>query len=152
MDCGSNVAAWKLQWDSYCSLSGLANQDTAQQVEALTLCFSRDTLSVVQNFGLTDKERPSEDSIVSTIKRYIVGHVNQMVERRNFCKSTEQVGKLFNDFLLSLCELVKAYNFCSDACTPKNIRDQVIEGLLDADIVEDLLQETNLTLATAVHK
>ena len=53
---------------------------------------------------------------------------------------------------MSLHELVKTCNFCSNACTQKNIRDQITEGLLDADTVEDLLQETNFTLATAVHK
>ena len=47
VDCGSDFAAWKLQWESYHSLSGLADQDAAKQVQALTLCFSRDTLSVV---------------------------------------------------------------------------------------------------------
>ena len=152
VDHGSNFAACKLQWDSYCSLSGLADQDSAKQVQALTLCFSHDTLSVVQNLGLTDEERASVASIISTIKRYIDGHVNETVERRNFRRRTQQVGESFDDFLVSLRELVKTCNFCSDTCTQKNIRDQIIEGLLDADTVEDLLQETNLTLATAVHK
>ena len=34
----------------------------------------------------------------------------------------------------------------------KNIRDQIIDGLLDADTTEDLLQEADLTLAKAVSK
>ena len=80
VDRGSDFAAWELQWDSYCSLSGLADQDAAKQVQALTLCFSCDTLSVVQNLGLTDEERASVTSIISAIKRYIDGHVNEMVE------------------------------------------------------------------------
>ena len=80
VDCGSDFAAWKLQWDSYHSLSGLADQDAAKHVQALTLCFSHDTLSVVQNLGLTDEERASVTSIISAIERYIDGHVNKMVE------------------------------------------------------------------------
>ena len=47
---------------------------------------------------------------------------------------------------MSLRELVKTYNFYSDACTQKNIQDQIIEGLIDNDIIEDLLQKTDLTL------
>jgi len=43
-------------------------------------------------------------------------------------------------------------SLCSDACTQKNILDQIIEGLLDDDTVEDLLQEMDLTLTKAVHK
>ena len=34
----------------------------------------------------------------------------------------------------------------------KSIRDQVIEGLNNGDTVEDLLQESNLTLATIITK
>jgi len=54
VDRSSDFAAWKLQWDSYCSLSGLAEQEAAKQVQALTLCFSHDTLLIVQNLGLTE--------------------------------------------------------------------------------------------------
>ena len=57
VDRRSDFAAWKLQWDYYHSLSGLADQITAKQVQALTLYFSHDTLSVVQNLGLTEEER-----------------------------------------------------------------------------------------------
>ena len=34
----------------------------------------------------------------------------------------------------------------------KNSRDQIIEGVKDGHMVEDLLQEHNLTLATAIAK
>ena len=106
-------------------LSGLAYQDAAKQVQALTHCFFHDTLSDVQNLGLTEEERASADSIISAIKRYLDGYVNEMVERRNFRRRTQQVGETFDDFLVSLRELVKTCNFCSDACTQKNIRDQL---------------------------
>ena len=48
--------------------------------------------------------------------------------------------------------VVKMCNFCSETCTQKNMRDQIIEGLLDGDTVEALLQENNLTLAPAISK
>jgi len=69
VDRGSDFTAWKLQWDSYRSLSGLAEQGAAKQVQALTLCFSRDTLSIVQNLGLTEEQRGSVNDIISTIKQ-----------------------------------------------------------------------------------
>ena len=67
VDRGSDFATWKLQWDSYHSLSGLAEQGAAKQVQALTLCFSRDTLSIVQNLGLTEEQRGSVENIISTV-------------------------------------------------------------------------------------
>ena len=136
------------QWESYCSLS---DENAQKQVQALMLCFSRDTLSIVQNLGLTEEENGNVASIIRAIKCYVDGHVNETVERRHFRKRT-QVGESFDDFLVSLRELVKTRNFCSDACTSKNIRDQIIDGLLDADTTEDLLQEADFTLAKAVSK
>ena len=61
------------------------------------------------------------------------GHVNETVERWNFRKRTQQLGESFDDFLVSLREPMKTCNFCFDDCTNKSIRDQIIEGLLDAD-------------------
>ena len=107
LDRGTDFAAWKLQWDSYISPSGLAGEDTQKQVQALTLCFSRETLSIVQNLGLTEEEKKSIDLIILAIKPYVQGHVNETVERRNFCKRMQQVGEAFDDFLVSLRELVK---------------------------------------------
>ena len=40
--------------------------------------------------------------------------------------------------------------FCSEEFTEKSIRDQVIEGASDGNIVEDLLQKNNLTLTKAI--
>lgn len=57
VDRGTDFTVWKLQWDLYLSLSGLAGESAAKQVQALTLCFLRDTLSIVQNLGLTKEER-----------------------------------------------------------------------------------------------
>ena len=48
------------------------------------------------------------------------------------------------------CTIVKTRNFCSNECTQKNIHDQLIEGILDGDTVEDLLQLKDLTLDKAI--
>ena len=61
-------------------------------------------------------------------------------------------GESFDDFLISLRELAKTCRFCSETCTQKSIRDQIIEGLSDGDTIEDLLQVSDLTLAAAIAK
>ena len=86
------------------------------------------------------------------MQRYVEGHINESVERRNFRRRVQQPGEAFGDFLVSLRELAKTCNFCSIECTQKNIRDQIIEGLMDGDTVEDLLQEKDLTLPRAITK
>jgi len=49
-----------------------------------------------------------------------------------------------------LRELAKTCNFCNNACTEAAIRDQIIEGLCDQEIVQELLKERNLTLTKAI--
>ena len=57
IDHGSDFTAWKVQWDSYLSLSALDNEDAAKQVQALTLCITRETLTIVENLGLSEDKR-----------------------------------------------------------------------------------------------
>ena len=43
VDRGTDFEAWKTQWTSYSTLSGLSGESAATQVQALTLCFLRET-------------------------------------------------------------------------------------------------------------
>ena len=140
VDRGTDFTAWKAQWEAYRSLSGLDKESQVKQVKALTLCFSRETLTIVDNLGLTAEQRGSVTSIVEAMQRYVEGHINGSVERRNFRRHVQQPGESFDDFLVSLRELAKTCNFCSADCIQKNIQDQIIEGLREGDTVEDLLQ------------
>jgi hypothetical protein len=83
-DRGADFKAWKSQWAAYFSLSSLDKQPAPKQVQALTLCFSRETLTVVDNLGLTDAQRASVDNIIAAIEAYIQGQINESVERRTF--------------------------------------------------------------------
>ena len=150
VDRGTDFTAWRLQWRSYCNLSGLAVQEASKKVEALSLCFSRETLSIVQNLGLTTEQRNDVTQTIEALQRYVDGHLNETVERRNFRRRVQQPGETFDDFIIALRELAKTCKFCSDECAEKSIRDQVIEGVSDGDTIEDLLQENNLTLAKTI--
>ena len=141
VDRGSDFKAWKSQWEAYLSLSGLSTQSAAKQVQALTLCLSYETVTIVDNLDLSEEQRGSVKEIVGAIQRYVEGLVNKSVERRTFRRRMQQPGETFDDFLVSLRELTKTCKFCSKDCTDKNIRDQIIQGLLDGDTVEDLLKE-----------
>ena len=91
-------------------------------------------------------------AIIDAMQKYMDGHINETVERHNFCHRFQQSGESFDEYLVSLRELAKTCKFCSDACMQKNIRDQIIEGLYDGNTVESLLQEAELTLATTSTK
>ena len=81
-----------MQWEAYRNLSGLAKIDPAKQVQVLTLCLSRETLAVVHNLGLSDEQMKDVAQIITAMRRYVDGHVNETVERRNFRRRVQQPG------------------------------------------------------------
>ena len=84
VDRGADFKAWKSQSEAYLSLSGLGAQGAAKQVQALTLCFSRETVTIVENLGLSDDQRGKVAEIVAAIQCYVEGYINESVERRTF--------------------------------------------------------------------
>ncbi len=150
VDRGSDLLAWEKQWNSYMILSGLADSAAPIKVHALHCCLSRDTLTIVDNLGLTEAQRGDQEQIVAALKSYVQGRVNETVERRNFRQRKQALGESFDDYLLSLRELAKTCNFCDNNCLRSNIRDQLVTGLIDPDTIKDLLREPNLTLTKAI--
>jgi len=59
---------WELEfrakWNLYVSLSGLSTESPDKQVQAFMLCFSCETLTIVENLSLT-MEQPKDGPIVS---------------------------------------------------------------------------------------
>ncbi len=102
----------------------------------------------MDNLGLMAEQRRNANHTVDTISWCTAGQMNESVERRNFQCRSQQPGESFNTFLVSLRELAKT---CSDLCT-KGIRNQIIEGLIEGDTVEDLFRERDLTLETTITK
>ena len=92
-------------------------------------------------------KKPS--AVIKAMQRYVNGHINKTMERHKFRCQTQQQGKSSHYIAQRVSQTCR---FCSDAYMQQSIRDQVIEGLQDGDTVEDLLQESELTLATTVTK
>ena len=82
----------------------------------------------------------------------MAGQINETIERRNLRQRKQLSGEAFDDFLVSLRELAKTCNFCSNDCLQKAIRDQIIEGLQDGEIIQELLQEKKLSLKQDITK
>ena len=151
-DRGTDFKAWQQQWQAYRSLSGLGGETAAKQVQALQLCFSRDTLNIVENLSLTTTQKKDQGQIIAALKQYVERRVNETIERRNLRQRVQLVGESFDDFLVSLRDLAKTCNFCSNECLQKALRDQVIEGLQDGETIQELLQVRDLTLDQAITK
>ena len=151
-DRGTDFLVWQQQWLAYRSLSGLSGESAAKQVQALQLCFSRETLNVVENLGLSNAQKKNQAQIIAALKQHVEGRINETIERRNLRQRKQLQGESFDDFLVSLRELAKTCNFCNNECLQKALRDQIIEGLLDGEIIQELLQVKDLTLDQAISK
>ena len=64
IDRGTEFMAWRTQWDSYSSMSGLVREDAIKQVKVLTLCLSMETLPIVHNLGLSEEQMKQPDSVI----------------------------------------------------------------------------------------
>jgi hypothetical protein len=75
-------------------LSRLGTQAMAKWVKALTLCFSRETVTVVENLGLTT-DRADVSQVVEAIQHYAKWQNNESVERRNFRRRSQSLSMTF---------------------------------------------------------
>ena len=143
-DLSTDFQAWQQQSLAYRSLSGLSGDPAAKQVQGLQLCFSRDTFNSVENLGLSSAQKKNQAQIIVALKQH-VGQINETIQRRNFRQRKQRQGESFDDFLVSLRGLPKTCNFCNYDCLQKALRDQISKGLLDSEIIQELLQVKDLT-------
>ena len=65
-------------------LFGLDKEAPDKQVIALTLYFSREMLTVIDNLGLSEEQRSKVALIIDAIQCYVEGHINKSMEQRDF--------------------------------------------------------------------
>ena len=146
VDRGSHFKAWLDEWSAYADVSGLNDENNATKYNVLRLAFSRETANVVDNLGLSADDRNQTDKIITALKQHVAGSINETVERNNFRKRRQYSQEAFDDFLVSLRELIKTCNYCDQECCNKALRDQIIEGIYDGNTVEELLRQKDLSL------
>ena len=76
VDKRSDFIAWTEQWDAYLTLSGLEKEEPTTQAKVLRLCFSRDTLSTVNNLGLSDSQKNNPVAIIKALRTHVEGQIN----------------------------------------------------------------------------
>ena len=77
------------------------------------------------------------------------GHTNIVVEHRNFVCHQQQLGERFDDFLTALRDLSRNCGICSP-CRETLLRDRIVIGTHDTEVVQRLLEEKDLTLEDAI--
>ena len=99
---------------------------------------------------LEKESKENLDEVLKALERHIDGSINEVYERREFWKRTQQEKESFASYLMALQELASRCNFsrCCEKCEALQLIDRITTGIRDATTVEKLLSVgSNLTMA-----
>ena len=97
--------------------------------------------------GCDPDENDKVNDIIRKLDVYILGKVNETMERYKFSTRNQRKYESINCYVASLKMIVKSCNFC-DYISLKDslIRDRLVLGVYDSNTRARLLQERALTL------
>jgi len=116
------------------------------QIAQLQNCLGDDALKLLDGFKFdTPNEERTVKEVLDAFEEYVIGQVNETLERYKFGKRCQAEGESFSKFLADLRRLIKSCGYCS-SCESSILRDRIVIGVRDEDIRENLLKESKLTL------
>ncbi|XP_061715760.1 uncharacterized protein LOC133524009 [Cydia pomonella] len=132
----------------YFEASGAAEKLTEKQQSALLLHSIGDEGLVVYN-TLENKEKLTYQEILKKLEEHCSPPSNETYNRHIFFNRKQKAGENIEDFVTALKKLSLDCNF--EKLKDGLIRDQIIIGLIDNELKEDLLSVTDLTLERCIN-
>ena len=137
-----NWKAFKVRWNNYTRLSSLNKIPQDLQVAQLQNCLGDDALKALSAFHFTtDEANRTTKQILDAFETYVIGQVNETLERCKFGKRNQMEGEEFNKYLAELRRMIQMCGYCN-YCEPSILRDRIMHGILNDDTREDLLKKT----------
>ena len=141
---------WKKRWNNYALLSALSKEERQFQIAQIENCLGDDALRTLEGLKFpTAEDARTVAEIIDAFDTFVVGEVNQTLERFNFGKRQQAEGESFDKFVSDLRILMKTCDYC-DNCCDSILRDRIILGIQSEEIRGDLLKERNLTLEKCI--
>ena len=94
-----------------------------------------DTLKISLNLDQDDEKKDIPKEFIKALRLHAHGTVNVVIEWHQFELRTQQGGESFDSFLTSLRDLAKSCNYF-DKCKDLLLRDIIVVGLRDGDVIE----------------
>ena len=151
IDIGANESQWEFfvdEWNSYKRRTGLL---PVEEVDELRASCSKELRKTLFDFvGSTNLQTITTDDLLIEIKRHAVVGKNKAVHRKEFYDKNQTPGEPINQYVAKLRSKAGHCNFTikctSDLCAHQEnnyaeqmISDQMITGLYDKDIQEEIL-------------
>ncbi|XP_073966940.1 uncharacterized protein [Choristoneura fumiferana] len=140
---------WKQKFQLYFIASGAEGKLKDEQQCALLLHSVGDEGLAVYN-TLENKESLKFKDILEKLEAHCSPPSNETYNRHVFFSRKQKVGETFEDFVTSLKKLSMECNF--EKLKDGLVRDQIILGLLDDDLKENLLRIQDLNLEKCIHR
>ena len=89
------------------------------------------------------------EELLDEMQKYLRDQRSILLDRREFFSRHQAVGESFDEFLISLKEISKFCDFCSE-CPDERPRDQIVMGIRDESLLRSLLNVKDLKLQGAI--
>ena len=99
--------------------------------------------------NITEEERKTYESVRSHFNNFIKIRINVILERAKFNRRCQRDGKMAEEFITALYNLVETYNYKD--LKEEMLRDRLVVGIKDT-VSEKLQIDAELTLETAKKK
>ena len=142
---------WKQMWQHYTVVTEMENSSrNDNQKKSFFLCILGMEALQVYN-GCDPDENDKVNDIIRKLDVYILGEVNETMERYKFNTRNQRKDESIDCYVASLKMIVKSCNFC-DCISLKDslIRDRLVLGVYDSNTQARLLQERALTLKNCI--
>lgn len=145
-----NWKNFKSRWENYVLMSGLDIIARKLQLAQLENCLGDDALKTLEGLKFsTPADQRTVKEVIEAFEDFVIGQINETLERYNFGKRCQAEGESFSKFLSELRRLIKTCGYCEN-CEPSILRDRLVTGITNDAIREDLLKESKLTLKQCI--
>ena len=139
-------SAWRQRFLRYRTASELSKKTVDVQTSVLIYSMGP-TVEEIFNMFDVEEEETTFDEIIDLFNGYFTPKVNVIHERAVFHQRSQLAGENIETYVSSLYELAEHADFRDKEST---IRDRLVVGLRDRELLEKLQLQPDLTLKTAI--
>lgn len=152
------LESWKLfkqTWGYYVLIAELDKKPDILQQAYFLKFIGEPALKVFNTFTWDDGNDANPENtltlanIITKLDAYIIGEVNETVERYNFNQRCQKEEESIDTYVTALRTLAKTCSFC-DCLSDSLIRDRMVVGIRDSQARKRLLQMRNLSLKKCI--
>ena len=131
---------WMRKWSLFTEGSGLHLQSKRMQAVILQCCLDDRTTQSLIAHGMSEEDENDPKKILDILSNIFHGAINYQIERSKFNKTVQRNDETIKEYLNRLRNLARYCEFCNEECTNKAIAAQMVQGLRDKTITQEILK------------